>query len=395
MDEPGHAGGHLFLANYHLNFRTAILSEARANVESAMVHVEYCLIQDPANLGAMAIQAKILFLKREYASAYEVYERLSAHDPKYFHAMVDINKRLGRPERNLALNDKAIEMFEELLEESQRGSNPDRVIAWQGLTRYYLSKKDFDTIEARLLEEIELLEETLGENGDFVWAEQLLAAVYLSHMAEYPDKTVESLKTKLDLAEKAYVLYPKNEFVLRHLARLGGHENKEIATEARRIYDPTSDKDAPALVLNELGAQAMGRKDYRQAIRYFELGRKKSPKSPEILNNLSYTYLQGDSPNPKRGLKLVDQAILLLPKTGEYEKYRTHFHETRGKALMLLDRMPEAIEEFKNALRARPENEKILASLIECCKAAEVDSAAYEKRLRELQEHGPKEKYQF
>ena len=62
---------------------------------------------------------------------------------------------------------------------------------------------------------------------------------------------------------------------------------------------------------------------------------------------------------------------------------------------MLLDRMPEAIEEFKNALRARPENEKILASLIECCKAAEVDSAAYEKRLRELQEHGPKEKYQF
>ena len=107
-------------------------------------------------------------------------------------------------------------------------------------------------------------------------------------MAEYPDKTVESLKTKLDLAEKAYVLYPKNEFVLRHLARLGGHENKEIATEARRIYDPTSDKDAPALVLNELGAQAMGRKDYRQAIRYFELGRKKSPKSPEILN----TYCQ-------------------------------------------------------------------------------------------------------
>ena len=141
-----------------------------------------------------------------------------------------------------------------------------------------------------------------------------------------------------------------------------------------------------------MGAQEMGKKNYDNALRFFELARKKSPRSPDILNNLAYTYLQGDAPNPKRSLKLVDQALLYLPKNPENEEYRTHFYDTRGHALMQLDRMAEAVGQFKLALETRPDDEKILASLIECCQAAEIDSEEYEKRLRKIQERAAKEK---
>ena len=110
------------------------------------------------------------------------------------------------------------------------------------------------------------------------------------------------------------------------------------------------------------------------------------------MTNLAYAYLHGDNTNPKRGLAMVDQGLRYLPNKPKNENYRTHFYDTRGKALIQLDRMPEAIEAFKKALRVRPDNEKILASLIECCKAAEIDSADYEKHLQEIQEGDAKEK---
>jgi len=110
------------------------------------------------------------------------------------------------------------------------------------------------------------------------------------------------------------------------------------------------------------------------------------------LNNLAYTYLASGSSKPERALGLVDQALDYLPKSPSNEKYRSHFYDTRAIALMRLDRMAEAAAEFENALQARPDDEKVLESLIECCKAAELDCEDHEKHLREIRQRAAKEK---
>ncbi len=94
-----------------------------------------------------------------------------------------------------------------------------------------------------------------------------------------------------------------NSIVLRELTRLGANDDSSIAQEAKQIYDPTSQSDAPASVFNEIGAQLLSNSNHEEALRYFEMARKKAPRNPEILNNLAYTYTVIEVPNPKRGLK--------------------------------------------------------------------------------------------
>ncbi len=384
-DEPGHIEGHIFLSNYYLNSRTSNQSEALRNVGLALDHVELCLRRDKTNVRALQIKAKLLYLKRQYADAYVVFEELFEKDPSYFQALVDLNNKLDRQDRNIKIVSRAIDLFDKTLRDQEELTDAKRVRVFQELTKCYVAKKDFETIEKRLLAEIELQSSSVDDAGKRVWAEHLLSSVYSSWLQMFPSDA-SNFNNILMLLRKAHIYNPKNDYVLRRLARLGDHPNQEVAAAARAIYDPSLQTDAPALVLNELGTQALGRSEYQEALRYFELARKKMPRAPEVLNNLSYTYLVGDTPNPKRALKLVDEALKYLPKTPDNERYRTHFHDTRGKALMQLGQVSEAAAEFEFALRSRPNNEGILESLIKCYRANEMDPAPYERHLTTVRE---------
>lgn len=387
LDEPGHVTGHLFLANYHLNSKVSSRREALINIKKALTHADNCLRRDKLNVNAMQIKAQLLVRQNNHSQAYDIFKSLFKLDPRYYEALVEINGILNREELSKSILGEAIDRYDKLLLESPTLSDPDRVKIWQELTKCYLLKKDFTSIEARLKEEIKLQSGKVEDSGKRVWAEHLLSKTYGQWVGQYKDDTDFGRSQRLDLLKKAFLYNPTNELVLRGLTRMGNSENEEIARAAKRTYDPTDPKvEAPPLVLNELGAQALERSDYQLALRCFELARKKAPRVPEILNNLAYTYLVGSNPNPPRALKLVDEALRYLPKTVENEKYRTHFHDTRGRAMMKLNRMSEAAAEFEFALRGRPDNEDILVSLIECYRADGLDPTAFEKHLQMIRE---------
>lgn len=386
QDEPGHVDGHLFLANYHLNSPATTKREALTNVKKALTHADNCLRRDKTNTDAMQIKAQLLVLLNNHVQAYEIFEKLFEQDPKYYEAMVKINDRLSRQKVNNKVLGEAIGRYDRVLLESERLSDPERVRIWQELTKCYILKGDFEQIEDRLLNEIRLQSADPENTGKRVWLEHLISKAYGAWVSKYPRSNPTSLARRLDLLKKAFRYNPTNELVLRELVRIGANENEEIAAAARRVYDPTAHAEAPPLVLNELGAQALSRTEYELALRYFELARKKAPRVPEILNNLAYTYLVGSNPNPPRALKLVDEAMRFLPNTRENEKYRTHFHDTRGRALMQLNRMSQAAAEFEFALRGRPDNEDILIALIECYRADGLDPSAYERHLETVRQ---------
>lgn len=383
IDEPGHIEGHLYLAEYYLNKRVDNRNEALRNVTLSLAHADMCLRRKKDNVQAMQIKARLLLARRDFNNAYFVFEELFKLEPKYFAPLVELNEELGREDKNTEILATAISRFDQILADHKTLTDSERVRVWQELTKCYLSKKDYEGIEQRLLGEIKLQSNDPDNVGKRIWAENLLSSVYGVWLSIYPAGDPAAGPARLEMLKKAYRYHPTNVSVLRELVRMGVHENQEVAAEARSIYNPGENADAPALVLNELGAQALGQTDYESALRLFELARKKSSRNPEILNNLSYTYLVGSKPNPKRALKLIDEAFRYLPNTKQNQNYKTHFHHTRGRAMMQLNRIPEALGEFETALQSRPDNQDILQSLIYCYRAngMEKNAESYEKKL--------------
>jgi tetratricopeptide (TPR) repeat protein len=108
----------------------------------------------------------------------------------------------------------------------------------------------------------------------------------------------------------------------------------------------------------------------------------KIPKDADLLNNLAFAYLTSDAQNAERALFLVDEALQLLPPVLENNDPLSHFHHTRGTALLALDRITEAAASFELALQYRPDNPGILESLVKCYTGRdEKQAAAYQKQL--------------
>ena len=116
------------------------------------------------------------------------------------------------------------------------------------------------------------------------------------------------------------------------------------------------------------------------------MARKKSPGNSAILNNLAYSYLVCENRNPERALKLVDEAIRSLENNPEAKIARSNFYDTRGTALMQMNRMTEAAAAFEIAIQDRPNNRQILESLVKCYEGNNLSPGIYLERLKKLDE---------
>ncbi len=397
VNEPGYTKSHLWLAKFFMESPAKTRNEQIRNIGLALTHAEQCLKRDPKNIPANLIKANLLYLQnrnpdsafqsRGLEVAYGIYEDLFQENPRIFVRLVEINKLLRKAQRNEKVLEMAIERFEQQLDTDSLNI-AEQVAVLRDLMACFLEKKQYARAESRLSEEIKRFSES-EENSGRVWAERALADVYMAWIGAIEKDDSEVEKKKLALLKKAYQLYPRNESLLAQLTRLGISNNAEVAQEAISIYDATSDPDAPAIVLNEIGSQALARSDYVTALRNFEMARKKAPRNPEILNNLAYTYIVGDDPNPKRGLTMVDEALRRLPNNSESKGMLTFLRDTRGQALMQLDKWTEAAADFEFALIDRPKNKKILEALIKCYRADGLDPSAYVERLRAVNEEEP------
>ena len=392
LDEPGYIKAHLWLAGYYTSLkpRSAIESNNISNL--ALAHVEQCLKREQDNSEAKKAKATILWLRKrksDLPEAYQIFEELFQEDPTVYKKLVAINNRLEKTERNAAVLDSAIVQFDKLLE-NKTLNIAEEIEIWRELMTCYLQNKQYSQAEKRLLEIIERQSE-MDQNAGKIWAERALAGVYVAWTSSIEGSDSIDDKKRLEFLKKAFELNEGNADVKRRLTRLGFEgDNAEVKKEAVSIYDALADFDAPGIVLNEIGSDALSREDYGTALRYYEMARKKSPQNPDILNNLAYAYIVGDQPNPRRALTLVDEAIRRIPSdSAEARNYWTHLRDTRGQALMHLDKWTEAAAEFELALKDRPENQKILESLIKCYRADGLDPSAYVERLRVVKEADP------
>jgi len=395
-DAPGYPPAHFLLAK--VNFEKQALSgrERQGNLNVVLQHLEHILSRKEFDPQANLLKAQTLTLVGRFDEAYEVYELLFEASPKLYRQMAALNKQLKREERNPPLFEKALTSFLALAEDEEIQSDNKRwIVTETGITKTLQGLDRFQDAETRLLELIARYEADPKGGPRRVFLQRLIADTYVlwagkvagqnANFDSLPDAT---LKEIINLHEKAYQNHPDNSLALQNLTRLSLSSNTEIASQAKAVYDPMRDINAPAAVLNQIGNHMLIKKNFSDAIRYYERAREKSPRDPAILNNLAFAYLVADEDefNPERGFQLVNEAIRHLPQNlPEIEKAK--FLHTKATALKKMDRLKEALMAYEKSLKARPNHADTLRSLIECYNGLNrLPPELYVSRLAEIEQ---------
>lgn len=384
--EPGYDKAHMWMCTFFLS--RPVESRAQLNLirSKALTHAEMCLIRDQNNQKAKLIKANLLVAGNQLEKAYVIFKELYDKDPAFYESLTKINNRLDRSNLNRTIYETAERHFFNQTKRQDIGVS-DWMQAWSQVVKCQAEKNDFSSIEKRLLDEYTKLGSADGDEAiKRIFIGEMLAIVYIAWGDSVPDDQPGREEVRLNYVIKAFKYDPKDANVLRILTRFAVGKDEALAAAAKAVYDPTQQTDAPAEVYNELGAEALANSDYEKSRKFFELALKKAPQDPQVLNNLAYTYLVCEDRDPARSLKLVDQALQLLPESDQARIYLSHFYDTKGNALMQLNRMTEAYAAFEIALQDRPDNREILEALVKCSQANNLSPKVFEDRLKQLDE---------
>lgn len=394
FDEPGYAKGHLFLTQYFLTeFRKARSDAARGQlVAYAEKQVDNCLIADETNEEAKKVKAYIHNLKKQHLQAFEIYKQLFEKDPLYYEELLRLSTILGRDSERKPILDQASSKFRK-----QTNRSADNVAVWTDAWINYVKcmklkgdDRSFDDAENAVKGEIEKYNGPT-EIGKRVFLQRQLSRIYSDRaISRGRDQSLEIQKSQLSDLAKAVENDAKNNDALRFITYLGGIPT--TSADAKKIYDPKFDPNAPWIVLSELGVTALRDKEHEKAIGYFEESRKKNPRNPEVLNNLAFAYLKAENQDAERALLLVDQAINILKKQQASRNRNVlamlaaSFYDTRGVALKQLNRYEEAIAAFEIAFKNRPNDKDILQNLIESCELSgdKRQAETFRRRLEKI-----------
>jgi len=385
---PGFSDAHFWLASNFMIARANTPNERRLFTEKALLHANFCLNLDGGKREARMIKANALYALGRQQEAYAEFEQLFKDEPEFFASLVQINKSMRMEGRNRAVYEDAASRLENKL----RAVRDTDVDAWSRTLRQiqlcYIGSQNFVELRRLLANEQVLAQDSpLRKKAvDEILGNSLNAeaqAIVRSDTAG--QKTAEILK----LLRQAYELSPNDVQTKYQLAYLPT-AFPETSAEAKAIYDPEKDIDIPGQVLQVLGNAEMQKRNYSQAIVRYEQARIKIPKDSDLLNNLAFAYLVADVKNAERALFLVDEAIQLLPNSLETNEAASHFHHTRGSALLALNRVSEAAASFEIALQYRPNNPGILESLVKCYTGRDdKQAAAFQKRLDAANQQNP------
>jgi tetratricopeptide (TPR) repeat protein len=373
-DVPGYPRAHFVIAQNYFD-KKATGYELLGNLDIALKHVDHVLTRDEEDTQAKLLKAKILTRLQRYSSAYDLYGDLFELNPNYYREMVDLNRKMGREERDRSLYEKALGSFEQFSGKQENQADDRRwIVIETGIAKTLQKLKRFDESEDRL--EALIRQYTNDPKGGprRVFLQRLIADTYIVWAQSIADNSVpydtlptEKLDELLKLYTKAYRNHPENVTVLQSLARLSLSPIQSISEQAQAVYDPIADVNAPAPVLNQLGNHALLNKRFSEAIRYYERARGKAPRDSAILNNLSFSYLvaEDNERNAERALQLINEAIRNVPKSIDPVEMSKFLH-TKATALKQQDRLQEALAVYERGLKARRDHADTLRSLIEC-----------------------------
>lgn len=399
-DQPGLPAAHLQLAQRLERLPTKSVMQKRANIETALEHVKQCLTRDAKNLEALKVKARLLRYRGSNTESREVFEQLFEENPVYFTPLLQLG--VSDSKRATILDSAANRYLADLREKDVRKDTIKWVRAWEGVATVLSQKKDFARLKELLEKDLQQYSQADETAGRVPFLKQYLCNAYLAWANDEVGNPLASLnltfteqeqRRLIEFYSKAYSYNEKNQVLLQNLAKLGSSDFPAIVEAATEIYDPSASSNLPPGVLNQIALEALNRGDFREAQQYYERAKSISPNNPGILNNLAYAYLKADEDeenplsederisNASRAHRLVEQAIRLLPNGLKNSSQMSMYRHTMGTALMQLGNLPGAAAQFEQALIARPTEEQLIESVIDCYKRYDLDVGPYQRKL--------------
>ena len=402
QDRPGHPEAHLQLARYYSKLPVRSALERLHNVDIALQHAGHCLTLDTNDLEALKLKARLLRIKGSKRESKESFERLFEDNPIYYQALLELNPTDA--ERAAILSNATSRYMTQLRKPEVRENTIEWVRTWEGLFSTMTQKKDFVKLRELLENDLKLYSRTDATASRVPFLKQYLCRAYLAWAISDVGDPLKTLQLNFTLPEqqtlleyftKAYSYNEKDRLVLQNIAKLGGSKFPEIAEAAKQLYDPATATNLSPGVLNQIALEALSAGRYSEAQEYYERAKTLNPNNPGILNNLAYAYLkeQADNPNmpedekisnASRAHRLVEEAIRKLPEKVKKSTQASMYRHTMGTALMQLGNYPGAAAQFEMALSVRPGEVELLKSVIECYELYDLDSSAYQRKLKEV-----------
>ncbi|MFM7040108.1 MAG: hypothetical protein ACKO2L_20565 [Planctomycetaceae bacterium] len=174
-----------------------------------------------------------------------------------------------------------------------------------------------------------------------------VCAAWSRRLSSKPGATATELAQSITVLFEGVRTAPGQTAVVDELCRLCISTRINSSEVDKHLEVALNSGVSPGLVHFILGSRAATEDppDAVKADEHFQLAVAHDGNFPGLLNNMANLIADSDSGNYSEGLKLVKQALVLLPNQPE-------IHDTHGKLLLRLGQPIPAIAEFEKALAA-------------------------------------------
>ncbi len=185
-----------------------------------------------------------------------------------------------------------------------------------------------------------------------------VCAAWSRRLRSRPGATAAEVAQSIEVLFAGVVAAPGQTAVVDELCRLCISDRISSSELDRHLEVALNSGVSPGLVHFILGSRAATADppDSAGADEHFQLAMAHDANFPGLLNNMANLIADTDSADYQEGLRLVQQALALLPNQPE-------IHDTHGKLLMKLGQPIQAIAAFEKALAAPAIRSEVHANL--------------------------------
>ena len=160
-------------------------------------------------------------------------------------------------------------------------------------------------------------------------------------------RSPEDVQEAVKLISQAVVAAPAAPIVVNELVALAGCSEIPDTTLDQHLDEALAAGVSPGVIHFIKGARCISANppNIEAGLQHLQLAETHNPGMPGLLNNIADALVESKNPDLDQALRLVNQAIVLMPD-------EPHVHDTRGKIFLRMGEPVKAIADFEKALKA-------------------------------------------
>jgi tetratricopeptide (TPR) repeat protein len=200
-------------------------------------------------------------------------------------------------------------------------------------------------------EAIQLIQQKNADNPQFAEKFRMLTgevfAAWSKRLRSTADRTPEEIQDALKAVSEAVIAAPSSPMVINELVALAGCSEISDETLDQHLQDALNAGVSPGVIHFIQGTRCIARNppDLEAGLQHLRLAETHNPGMPGLLNNMADAIVDSKTPDLDQALRLVNQALELIPR-------HPHVHDTRGKIYLRMGDPLKAIADFEQALKS-------------------------------------------